>query len=139
MKHRPLVNTKRHSERLQFTPQILHGESTLTPRPNADRSGWELQAQQPTENYAALSFEVTLAPNEFLVIGAGSDRPETLGYQCFVRPDESAPVQRLLVIRTGRMAQNESVTNSEDASPFPSAAPPLAIQAALTSGRPSSR
>jgi hypothetical protein len=63
-----------------------------------------LQEQLPTESYAALGFEVTLAPNEYILVGGRFDKPETLGHQCFVRADETKPVQRLLVIRTSRPA-----------------------------------
>src|SRR5205809_431606 len=39
--------------RLTCTPQIRHAGKGLMPwRPRADRSGWTLQMQQPTEAYA---------------------------------------------------------------------------------------
>ena len=44
------------------------------------------------EKIADLGWEVTMAPGEYLVIGAREDRPGTLGHQAFVRPDESVPV-----------------------------------------------
>jgi hypothetical protein len=88
--------------RLRFVPQILHGETSLLPRPAADRSGWILKEERPTERYPQLAWEVTLAPNEYVIVGGRYERPETLGHQCFLRGDEATPVQRLLVIRTSR-------------------------------------
>jgi hypothetical protein len=91
--------------KLLFTPQINHGEIRMVPRPNADCSQWELKEVQPTELYHELSWEVTLAAGELVVIGATYDRPQSLGWQCFARRDETVPVQRLLVVRTRSLAQ----------------------------------
>lgn len=100
---------------LRCTPQVRHGQVQHVPRPAADLSGWVLQAQQATETYTDWSFEVSLATNEYLVIGGRLDRPGSFGQQCFVRRDEPAPVQRLLVIRTGRMPPSvASVAASHD-------------------------
>jgi hypothetical protein len=90
--------------KLQFTPQINHGEVRMVPRPNAECSQWELKEVQPTEPYHHLSWEVTLAPGELLVIGGSYDRQQSLGWQCFARRDEPVPVQRLLVVRTRCLA-----------------------------------
>ena len=124
--------------RLQFTPQIRHGEKMLAPRAAADGSGFVLQEEWPTQSYSSLGWEVTLAANQYVVVGARSDRPETLGYQCFVRRGESLPVQRLLVIRTRRMAApspSETLVDSSDEESSPGRAAPLALQAAWTKAR----
>jgi hypothetical protein len=128
--------------RLHFTPQILHGETSLQPRPAPDRSGWMLQEQRPTERYEALGWEVTLAPNEFTVIGGRTDRPHSLGYESFIRTDGPAAVQRLLVLRTTRLVP----LTSRDIPPLPPSdevlpcqAPPLALQAVHATVRGSSR
>jgi hypothetical protein len=128
--------------RLQFTPQIRHGEAVPQPVPAPDRSGFVLQFQQPTETYSGLAWDVTLAPNEYVVVGGQADQPDTIGYQCFVRRDEPVPVQRLLVIRTCRQAPGVTpdasfLTGEEE--PSPSKTPALALQAAWTSARGSSR
>jgi hypothetical protein len=70
-----------------------------TYRPAEDRSGWLMDTRRPKEDFTVFSWEATLAPNEYLVIGGRYDKPETLGHQCFVRSEEATPVQRLLVIR----------------------------------------
>lgn len=119
--------------RLQFTPVIHHGEPALVPRPAADRSGWVLQECRPTERYDQLAWEVTLAPNEYVVIGTGFDRQETFGHQAFVRPDEVPPVQRLMVLRTTRGPGDLGEQIGEET--ISGKALPLAIQAALPDAR----
>jgi len=128
--------------RLQFTPQVHHGEKTLVPRAAADGSGFILQEEWPTQSYASLTWEVTLAANQYVVVGARFDRPETLGYRCFLRSDESVPVQRLLVIRTCRMtppSPSEILAESSEDGMSPSRTPPLALQAAWTKARGSAK
>lgn len=123
--------------RLQFTPEVHYGQKALVPRAAEDGSGFILQEEWPTKTYGSLAWEVTLSPNQYIVVGARCDRPETLGYQCFVRRDESVPVQRLLVIRTCRLtapSPSEFVADSSD-NLAPSRTPPLALQAAWTKAR----
>lgn len=121
--------------RLQFTPQVRHGETALVPRPAQDRSGtysWMLQEQRPTETYSAMGWEVTLAANEFLVVGGRFDRPQSLGHCFFVRADEPSPVQRLLVVRVARLRPGIAAEDEE----LLHQAPALAAQAALTGNPP---
>jgi hypothetical protein len=121
--------------RLRFTPEIRHGQATMAPRPDPDRTMWLLQKQQPTETYHALSWEVTLSRNEYLVIGGRFDRPETLGRACFVWIGESASNQRLLVVRAAgpsvAAAGETHPATSDDGVPVDQAQP-LALQAAGT-------
>lgn len=127
--------TKDGRTRLHFTPQIQYGQASVLPKPAADRSGWEMQEQRPTERYDSLSWEVSLAPNEYVVVGACFDRPDTLGHQSFIRKDDAAPVQRLLVLRTGRQQpgmEQEPGTPEEEAF---RRSPPLAYQASYTAIR----
>lgn len=123
--------------RLHFTPQIQHGQPSLLPKPAADRSGWEMQEHRPTERYDALSWDVALAPNEYIVIGACFDRPDTFGHQCFIRKEDAAPVQRLLVIRTSRHVpgvSHDPLSNTTEDAAF-RRSPPLAYQATYTTIR----
>jgi hypothetical protein len=126
--------------RLRFVPQILHGDTRLLPRPASDRSGWILGEDRPTDRYPQLAWEVSLAPNEYVLVGGRYDRPETLGHQCFLRGDEQNPVQRLLVIRTSRPGKDLDpplpVVSGEAPGPYPVS---IATHAALTSARGNSR
>ncbi|MBV9123033.1 MAG: hypothetical protein JO112_06735 [Planctomycetes bacterium] len=121
--------------RLHFTPQIQHGDKVRLPRPAPDHSGWEQQEQTPTEDYPSLSWDVFLSPNEYVIVGTRFEHRGTLGSQCFLRPEEPVPVQRLLVIRTGRPAEGlPAETSPEEDEKFPRSSP-LALQASLTSAR----
>lgn len=124
--------------RLKFTPQVRHGEAALVFRGGTGMSDVMLQQQWPEEVYAAQSWEVALAPNEYVVIGARWDRPRTLGYESFVRPDEARPVQRLLVVRTGRApaeAEGEPLSGPADSESSAKEVPPVAFQASFPAVR----
>lgn len=118
---------------LKFTPQVQHGVGSPMPRPVADRSGtysWMRKEQRPLESFAGVEWEVTLAPNDYVVVGGAIDRPETLGHRFFIRADEPVPVQRLLVIRTNRTRPG---VKDEAA---PNGVPSLALQAQLAGRKP---
>jgi hypothetical protein len=119
--------------RLNFTPQIQSGKPEKFYGVAPGRAGWVVEEQRPTVRYAALGWEVTLDVNEYLIIGARFDRPETLGHTFFVRGDQPAPKQRLLVVRTSRVLAG--VESAEDLKPQDQDAgesPPLALRAAQT-------
>jgi hypothetical protein len=118
--------------RLQIVPKVKHeGKGRMPWLPLADRSGWTRQTQQPAEAFNDLGWDVTLAPGEYLVIGARDDRPGTLGHESFVHPDEKpTPVKRLLVLRAWRPVQDAKLAGIErEATAGKGHAPPLAIQA----------
>jgi hypothetical protein len=93
--------------RLEFTPQIESGERRLVLAPDDDHAHLMPRPQRDLNRYPALGWDVTLAPNEYVVVGARYDRPGSLGYQAFVRTDETPPVQLLLAIRACRTAPDE--------------------------------
>jgi hypothetical protein len=99
--------------RLLFTPEVEYGERVTRYQPAPDGSGWMMQLERPKKTYADLDWEVTLAPNQYLVIGARFDQRQSLGYASFVQADPANPVQRLLVIRT--RCPGGPVTDTEDA------------------------
>jgi hypothetical protein len=85
-----------------------------------------------------LTWEVTLAAQEFVVVGTRFDQPGTLGHACFVDADVARPVQRLLVIRANRGSDATASTSAEPAgaeAAAPGEAPPLALRAARTTVR----
>ncbi len=124
---------------LRFTPQVRHGEIRHVPCPAPDHSGFVLVPQQPTEDYPGLGWEVTLAANEYVVVGGRFDAPETLGHQCFVRDGETPPVQRLLVIRTGGKPAGVAADGLAEAGESARRCPPIASHASWTAVRGSSR
>jgi hypothetical protein len=127
--------TEEGRTKLRFTPQIQTGSPRLLPRPKGDGSGWEWQEQRTAEDYTAMSWEVTLAPNEYVLVGGRYDCPNTLGNASFIRPDEPKPVQRLLVIRTARSDMGLMDETAND-TPLPlGPSPSLTLQAARTAAR----
>jgi hypothetical protein len=119
--------------RLNFTPQIQTGKPEKFYGVAPGRAGWVVEEQRPTVKYAALAWEVTLDVNEYVIIGARFDRPETLGHTFFVRGDQPAPKQRLLVVRTSRvLAGVESAEELRPADHDAAESPPLALRAAQT-------
>jgi hypothetical protein len=104
---------------LSFTPQIEHGELKMSIRPTADGSGWTNTPQRITDKYGALSWDVTLAANDYLVVGCWFKSANCFGKEAFVRVDEPRPVQRLLVIRAARQVMEiaGSESNEENVPP----------------------
>ena len=94
--------TKEGQVTLRFTPKVRYGELEHRARATADRSGLVLQSERPLRTFEALGWEVTVPTNAYVLIGARTDRQDSLGFQSFVRREETRPVQRLLVIRTTR-------------------------------------
>lgn len=112
--------------RIQFVPQVQHGQRALTVQP-AEGDGWSLVGQRPTEKYAGMQFEVSMSPQEYVLVGTRNERENTLGHATFVGTAHDKPIQRLLVIRARSQSDPESPewTWMKD----PSKSPPLAFQA----------
>lgn len=119
--------------RLRFTPQIEYGDRGLTIGPTADKSGWTLEEQRQHVSFETLSWEITLSPNEYILIGGRTDRPGSFGHACFVRPSEQPPTQRLLVIRTSRNPPGLIDDHDPAEKENTLAVPPLALQASSAS------
>lgn len=114
---------------IHFTPVIEHGQTALLPQPATDLSRWELREQTPTERYPALGWDVSLSPNEYVIVGARFEKAGTLGHACFIRSDVAPPVQRLLVIRAYSSSTAEDPEASVDGAPARKGSVPLALQA----------
>jgi hypothetical protein len=124
--------------RLHFTPEVRYGDTLPEYQVAPDRSDYVLTYRQPRKTYPELSWEVTLAPNEYVLIGAALDRPQSLGYQCFIQEDDESAGQRLLVLRTARSAAevHEGLTPATpDALTSAALSPPLALQASWATAR----
>jgi hypothetical protein len=131
---------------LQFTPEIQSGSalasqvssrSPLTSHHSPLAESWECSDQQPAERYSTLSWTLSLDSNEYVLIGTWFDCPNTLGWQSFIRTEETAPVQRLLVVRTTRSApelENAFSTSPNWRPTTYSQSPSLAAQASGVQG-----
>ena len=87
--------------RLTFTPKVENGETTLPFRPEPEKQTWSIHVERPCQSYPELSWDAVVAPGAYLVIGAILQKDKSLGHRSFVQED-GIPVQRLLVLRTGR-------------------------------------
>jgi hypothetical protein len=120
--------------RLVCTPKIETGENVLPFQASPEDSSWVLRIERPSRKYAELSWDVTVAPGQYLVIGCLPERAGSLGQTAFVQEDGAMPVQRLLVIRTNHAAGLSRDLGTDELLRSGSP-PPLAIQAALPSVR----
>jgi hypothetical protein len=118
---------------LRFTPVVKHGAAKREPRVVREVSGeyrWDMEVQQAAESYGSLSWEVTVAPGEYVVIGTRLDRDETPGQMFFLDTESAKPKQRLLVIRSGHNLPEQS-----PGEPGSRRSAPLALQAGWRSAR----
>lgn len=84
--------------RLDFTPEVHHGDARMRPTPNEE--GWALRGGQKVDVRNALKFSVTLSTGEFVVVGCEGKDTDLTGNRFFQRETEKAGnVQRLLVVR----------------------------------------
>jgi hypothetical protein len=114
--------------RLSFTPKVETGENLLPFQASPEQSSWVLRIERPSRKYPELGWEVTLAPGEYVVIGCRPEKKGSFGASAFIQDDESACVQRLLVIRTNRALPTAAELAQDD---MPRIGPaPLAVQAA---------
>jgi hypothetical protein len=119
---------------LRLTPVIKHGTSRYEPRAVRDASGehrWDMKVEQSTETYDAVSWELVIGPDEYAVIGTRIDRTDTLGQRFFLDTEAATPIQRLLVIRCGRVSPDAAAVEPGKEL----AVPPLALQAGWRTAR----
>lgn len=91
--------------RLDFVPQVQYGGQQL--RPEAGDAGWELTSAPRSETFHAQRFSIQLSVGEMAVLTSEDNAPGTLGRLFFLGPDESANVQRLLVVRLSDMRNSD--------------------------------
>jgi hypothetical protein len=84
---------------------------------------WTVEAREPIEDFPALGWELAIRPDEYVLIGARRDRPDTLGWAYF--GTDKGNTQKLLVLRA-RLLSSQAIDDSLNQSP------PLALQAGWT-------
>ena len=109
----------------------------------SDKSHWlpigavgeRWRGRLPIERYTALGWDITLAPRDFLVIGTSYEAKKSLGH--FMLTDESGDtmVQKLLVIKAGRMIDRDDRNLISRIEPSSDGIIPLATQAARSVAR----
>ncbi len=113
---------------LKFVPKVETGESVLPYKASSEEGTWKLDLEKPCKLLPELGWEVTLQPNEILLVGATPRRTNSFGNQALVGDE----VQRLLVIRTMRAPPEENAPTFEDLARPPSPAS-LAIHSPVRS------
>jgi hypothetical protein len=83
-------------------PQVQHGDKQAWLKPSADGTEFTRRDAKPLESFPTLSFEVTLGPQDYLLIGPTEDPVDTLGQTFFYTATEDRARQRVLVIRAFR-------------------------------------
>lgn len=121
---------------LTFTPKVEHGAPTLPFEAIPERSAWQMKIERASKQYPELSWEVTLGPNQYFIVGARLERERTFGQTAFTEFIGDSSVQRLLVIRNCRsVSAQEAHQNSVEELVRADRNPPLALQATLPVSR----
>jgi hypothetical protein len=124
--------------RLRITPKVETRENVLPFQPSPEQATWLWRIERPSRKFTDLSWEVTLAPGQWLVIGCWPEISASFGQCAFVQEGDAVPVQRLLAIRTNRAtAPGNDLAGDELLRT--SSSPPLAVQAATPTFRAQNR
>ncbi|HVK18271.1 MAG TPA: hypothetical protein VM533_15120 [Fimbriiglobus sp.] len=83
-------------------PQVQHGDKQAWLKPSADGTEFTRRDAKPLEAFPTLSFEVTLGPQDYLLVGPADEPADTLGQAFFYSVTENRARQRVLVIRALR-------------------------------------
>ncbi|MBX9584210.1 MAG: hypothetical protein K2X87_28255 [Gemmataceae bacterium] len=89
-------------------PRVQHGERADEIRPTADGTGFTVQGVVPVERFPALGFEVTLGPDDYLLIGSPAAGADTLGSVLFTADAGGRPRQRVLAVRAAWRGEKPS-------------------------------
>lgn len=85
--------------KLTLEPRIQHGSRQLGWKPNFDATAFTWLDQKVQERFPSLKCEVSLAPEEFLIVGPSETPANTLGGACFMNVSAAAARMRVLVIQ----------------------------------------
>lgn len=87
--------------KLTCAVQVQHGDKRAWLAETADGTEFTRRDRKPLAAYPALTFDVTVGPDDYLLLGATADPADTLG-QAFFLTTAELPRQRVLVIRAGK-------------------------------------
>jgi hypothetical protein len=114
---------------LKIRPSIGRSSATSKHGLPTDLPLWMLLTQRTARTFPDLTWDVSLEPNEYVIIGGLLDQPQSIGHRSFIRPEESNTIQRLLVIRTSRVVPEIPPEEFQGAGSH-AHSPPLALRAA---------
>lgn len=88
--------------KLTFEPRAQHGQRQGWLRPTLDGTGFAWLDGKEAERFPKLTFDVTLSPGEFLVVGPTERPADRIGGAWFVGGDADLSRMRVLVVRAWR-------------------------------------
>jgi hypothetical protein len=105
--------------RLTVSPEIEHGARTTRYTPAVEHGGWKVTTERERFELRALSVGLEVDSGGFVLVGARTDRPGTLGHSFFIRPGvDGRPAQALLLIRVLRPSREDLFAAGYDADDF---------------------
>lgn len=87
---------------LRCEPSLQHGDRQSWLKPTADGVGFARSEQKPLDPFPTLAFEVTLAPDDYLIVGPFAEPTASLGHAFFYVTEGDRVRQRVLVIKASR-------------------------------------
>lgn len=115
--------------RLRFAPRIRHGDPRLETHVVREADGslrWAVEPREAVEDLTPLAWDLTVTPEEYVLVGARLDCPDTLGPAYFLPDGVPGGVQKLLVLRATRLGGGTPEDGKLEQTP------PLALQASWT-------
>ncbi len=114
---------------LKCVPEMDYQDKKYWLPTGATGPGW--LGNRPSERYELMKWEVTMTPREFLLIGTKNEKGNWLGNQIFGGQQGNEKVQRLLIVRTGRLTPDDTGWEPS-AGPGKDGIVPLASQASVS-------
>jgi hypothetical protein len=82
---------------LEMTPELEHGDAQKRFTPGEGM--FKVEFGPPHEVLDQLRWATDLTPGQMLVVSTFPNRPGSLGYQFFTEHDDTAQMQKLLLVR----------------------------------------
>ncbi len=118
---------------LKCVPEIEHQDKKNWLPTGAAGPAW--LNGKPADRIEALGWEVTLSPREFLIIGTHYGRSGWIGNLIFGGEQANEKVQRLLIVRAGRLATADTTSQPAPATAAKDGIVPIAAQASVSLAR----
>jgi hypothetical protein len=90
--------------RVGFEPRVQYGERQNWIRPTGDGTGLTWRDAKAEERFGKLGWELTVGPNDYVVVGPTESPGGTLGGVFFLPQADGRPRMRVLVVRGWRLA-----------------------------------
>jgi len=119
--------------KVKSCPEIEFNDRKSWLPTGAAGSAWA--GNKPAEKPESLAWEVSLSAREFAIVGSHHERGNWIGNQIFTGTVGHDKVQRLLIVRAGKLAATEDGSTAPLAAPTKDGVVPLAAQASTSAVR----